>query len=188
MEMKVNLVLLGVLAIAWGAGALTEPATLLAPSEGSAGDLAGLEDAFATDREDPAVAVELADRYIALGRPSLAVAALSSTGPALREDPAVLHRLAMAYEATGRMDDALATARLGLARCARALGTSSASSVTPVPDRACSERTYAALDVHASALGLMERWGVTDVSHDPRARRAYALSLRSARILSASAE
>ena len=86
------------------------------------------------------------------------------------------------------MDDALATARLARARCARALGTSDSSSVTPVPERSCGERTYAALDMHANALGHMARWGVTDVQHDDRARRAYVLAVRSARILSASAE
>jgi hypothetical protein len=34
----------------------------------------------------------------------------------------------------------------------------------------------------------MVRWGVTDVQHDERSLRAYALAVRSARIVSASAE
>lgn len=188
METKVNLVLLGALAIAWGAATLAEPAAALDPSDRATDGLAALEDAFAVDREDREVAGQLADRYLAIGQPQLAVAALSSTSSAVREDPAILHRLAMAYEETGRMDDAVATADLALARCARALGTSESSRVTPIPESACSERTYAALDVHLSALSYMASWGVTDVQNDDRARRAYVLATRSARILSASAE
>jgi hypothetical protein len=99
-----------------------------------------------------------------------------------------LHRLAQAYEETGRMHDALATAELARARCARALGTADASQVTPIPEHGCSEGTYAALDMHANALAHMARWGVTDVQNDPRSRTAYVLAVRNARILSASAE
>ena len=71
---------------------------------------------------------------------------------------------------------------------ARALGTAGSSTVTPVPAHACSERTYAALDMHAAALAYMHRWGVEEVQSDPRARQAYVLAVRSARLLSASAE
>lgn len=187
METRVNLVLFGALIVAWGASTFTAPAALIHPTSDTRG-LAALEDAFAVDRDDSEVARDLADRYLALREPQLAIAALSSTSAELREDPAILHRLAMAYEETGRMRDATATARLALARCARALGTSGSSSVTPVPRHACSERTYAALDMHANALDHMARWGVIDVHTDARARRAYALAVRSARILSATAE
>ncbi|HJL16870.1 MAG TPA: hypothetical protein RMH99_14495 [Sandaracinaceae bacterium LLY-WYZ-13_1] len=187
METKVNLVLLGALAVIWGAATLAEPAAALDPTDRSTDELAALEDAYAADRGDAELARELADHYLALQRPQLAVVALSASTPEVREDPAILHRLAQAYEETSRIDDALGTARLALARCARALGTDGASSLTPVPAHGCSERTYAALDMHAKALGHMSRWGVTDVHHDPRARRAYVMAVRSARILSASA-
>lgn len=188
METKVNLVLLALLGVAWGAISLAEPAAALDPSDASTDELASLEDAFAADREDPELARRLADHYLALRSPQLAVAALSAASPEVREDPAILHRLAEAYEETGRMEDALATAELALARCGRALGTSDSSEVTPPPAHGCSERTYAALDMHATALAHLAHWGVTDVQSDPRARTAYALAVRSARILSASAE
>jgi len=188
MQTKVNLVLLGTLILVWGVTALTEPAAALDPSARDTDELAALEDAFATHRSDPETALELADAYLALEQPRLAVNALSSTASSVREDPAVLHRLAMAYEQTGRMQDAVATARLARARCARSIGTSDSSYVTPVPARACGERTYAALDMHLSALTRMAQWGVTDVQHDDRARRAYVLAVRSARIYSASAD
>jgi tetratricopeptide (TPR) repeat protein len=187
METKVNLVLLGALAFTWGAVTLAEPAAALDPADRSTDELAALEDAYAADRADPALAAALADHYLALRQPQLAVAALGASAPALREDPTILHRLAQAYEETGRIDDALATARLARARCARALGTDGASALTPVPAHGCSERTYAALDMHAQALSHMVRWGVTDVQRDPRARRAYVMAVRSARIVRASA-
>jgi predicted Zn-dependent protease len=187
-EFRVNLVLMGVLAFCWGAVTLADPAAALDPADPSVAELGELEDAYAADRGSPELAGRLADQYIALRSPQLAVAALSAAAPEVRQDPAILHRLAQAYEETGRMDDAVATARLALARCARALGTAGASDLTPAPRHACSERTYAALDMHANALAHLQRWGVTDVHRDPRARTAYALAIRSARIVSASAD
>jgi len=186
MRAKVNLVLLAVLVACWGATSLAEPAASLDPAAPATARLASLEDAFAADHSDAGAARQLADEYLARSRPRLAVSVLSAAPAALREDPAILHRLARGYEETGRIDDALATARLARARCARALGTADASTVTPVPSTGCSERTYAALDMHVGALTHMQRWGVTDVQHDDRARQAYIRAVRSARIVSAS--
>lgn len=183
-----NAVLLGVLLVSWGAFSLTEPAAALDPRDPSTDALASLEDRVATDPGDLAAARDLADAYLSAQQPALAVSVLGNATPEVREDPAVLHRLARAYEETGRMDDAVATAELALARCGRALGTAGASSVTPVPERACSERTYASLDMHVAALSYLQRWGVTDVQHDARAPHAYSLAVRSARIVSASAQ
>jgi hypothetical protein len=102
------------------------------------------------------------------------------------EDPLTAHRLAQAYEQSGRLNDALATANVALARCSRTLGTDEVqASVTPVPRFDCSERTYAALEMHQSALDRMSHWGVTDPTHDlNRAARAYQLATRSARVAS----
>lgn len=188
LELRVNLVLLGVLAFSWGAVGLAEPAAALDPRDPSVAELAALEDAYAANRASPELAGRLADRYLSLSSPQLAVAALSAAAPAVREDPAILHRLAKSYEETGRVADALATARLALVRCARAIGTSEASEVTPPPAHRCSERTYAALDVHVSALTHLHHWGVSDPRRDSRARTAYALAIRTARIVSASAD
>ncbi|MBZ0121283.1 MAG: hypothetical protein K8H88_30080 [Sandaracinaceae bacterium] len=188
METKINLVLLLTLGATWGAMTLAEPAAALDPRSLDTEELARLEDTFASDRANPEVARELADQYLRLSQPALAVSALSSTPPEVREDPAVLHRLAQAYEETGRMEDAVETAHLALARCGRSLGTADASSLTPAPRFECSERTYAALAMHATALSYMARWGVTDVQHDTRALTAYSLAVRSARFVTASAE
>ncbi len=188
METKVNLVLLAVLVAIWGAGTVVEPAAALDPNQHPTDELAELEDGFAEDRDNPELARRLADHYLQISRPQLAIATLTASSPDVREDPAILHRMAQAYEETGRMEDAVQTAHLALTRCARAIGTTDVTNLTPAPEHGCTERTYAALEMHAEALATMARWGVTDVQHDPRARTAYAISMRSARILSASAE
>ena len=185
METKINLVLLMIVVGAWAAMTAVDPARALEPSDVDVGELAVLEDAFATQRGDADVARELAERYLEISQPALAISALGSAPAEVREDPAVLHRLAQAYEATGRMQDAFDTASLALARCERALGTRRASSVTPVPTHGCSERTYAALDYHMRAVGHLVRMGVVDPQNDPRTVTAYNLAIRSARVLSA---
>jgi hypothetical protein len=62
------------------------------------------------------------------------------------------------------------------------------SSSTPIPEHGCSERTYAALDVHQAALSRMHAWGVTDPRTDARTERAYGMAVRAARLVRASSE
>lgn len=188
MEAKVNVGILCALGVAWATLTLAEPSAALDPAAASTRELADMEDRFALDRDDPALAEQLADAYLALDRADLAVATLSAASPAVHDDPAVAHRLARAFEQSGRLADAVATADTALARCARSIGTSTSSSVTPIPERGCNERTYVSLEMHRQALGRMQAWGITDPRTDPRARLAYTLSVRAARILSASAE
>jgi hypothetical protein len=181
-EMRINVAVLAVLAVAWGTLTAGEPVAAVTPGSAEAAALAALEDRLATHPTDRAAARRLADAYLERGRPGLAVAALRAGDPSLLEDPSVAHRLAQAYEGSGRLLDAAATADLALARCARALGSSDASPVTPVPRFQCSERTYAALAVHRTALDHLLRWGVAEPSRDPRTRLAYSLAMRSARV------
>ena len=188
MEAKVSATLLGLVIAAWASFGYIDPTALQdAEDRGADAELVELEDRFATDRSNGALAQRLADHYLSMGEPGLAVATLSAADPSVRRRPAVLSRLARAYEDTGRLYDALSTAQLARARCARALGSSEASTETPVPAFRCSEGTLAALDMHANALGHMVRWGVTDPRLDARAARAYMMATRSARLVSASA-
>jgi hypothetical protein len=151
---------------------LSEPAQLA--------QLGALEDAFGADPGDKRALVALIDAYLEEGYSQLAVAALRNAEPALLEEPVVAHQLARAYESSGRLLDALATADLALARCGRAIGAQPLD--TAVPHFACSERTFALLDTHKSALERMVRWGIVDPRVDPRAQHAYDLALRRARI------
>lgn len=186
MEIKLNLGILFALGVIWGSMTIVEAEAELDPADRSTRALMALEDDYATDRGDPALAEDLARAYLEEDRPELAVAALSAAEPAVLDDPAVGHHLSRAYERTGRLNDALSTARTALARCARSLGSSESNAVTALPERRCSERTYSSLDMHRNALARMSEWGVTDPRTDPRAERAYGLSVRAARIMSAS--
>lgn len=185
MEMRVNLVLLAGLAMAWAWASPSEPVPALDPDAGATAELADLEDAFARDRDNRALAQRLSEEYLEIDRPGLAIAALRSAPPELLEDPALAHRLAQAYEGSGRILDAMATADLALARCARSLGTAESATTTPVPRYECSARQYAALEVHHAALRHMARWGVADPRTDARVALAYDLAFRRARVASA---
>jgi hypothetical protein len=178
MEIRLNLVLLGVLGLTWLAMTPADPVAALDPDAAETRELALLEDQFAASPNDVLLARHLSSRYLELDRPGLAIAALRSADPTLLEDPTVAHRLAQAYERTGRMLDAVATAELAVARCGRYLGTTDAAPVTPVPEYVCDERDYALLDLHRNALSHMVRWGVSDPGRDPRRNVAYQIAER----------
>lgn len=186
MELKLNLGFLCAFLVVWASLTFTEQSAALDPALESTRSLSALEDRWAHSHDDASLARELVDAYLELDRPELAIALLTSADADVLTSPEVGQRLARSYERAGRVEDALATAELALARCGRAIGTGGASSVTPVPAYGCSERTYAALDVHRSALRRMQAWGVTDPRTDARSEQAYRLSVRSARVLTAS--
>jgi hypothetical protein len=178
-EIRVNVVLMVLVGLTWLGLRAHAPAPVESGQQWVS-QLAALEDAFGADPSDKRAVVALIDAYLEEGYPLLAVAALRSAEPVLLEEPVVSHQLARAYEASGRLLDALATADLALARCSRAIGARHLD--TAVPHYACSERTFAMLDTHKSALERMVRWGIVDPRVDPRAQRAYDLALRRARI------
>jgi len=183
-EVRINAVLGGLLVLAWAALTVTEPVCTLDPSGRATHQLAGLENDLARDPGNVEVAQSLAEAYLLVGRPRLVIAALRSPELDLRQAPMLAHRLAQAYEDVGRFEDALATAELALARCARSLGSSRAGVVTSVPAFGCTARDHVVLETHRSALDHMVRLGVEDPS-DPRARLAYERALRRASIASA---
>lgn len=178
MEIRVNLVLIALLGLAWLGMRAHTPTRITA--EVASAHLAQLEDGFARDRADHKALVALTDAYLDAGYPTLAVVTLRAAEPALLEEPAVAHQLARAYEQGGRLLDALATADLALNRCSRVLGAAPLD--TALPHFGCNERTLAKLDTHKSALERMVRWGIVDPRVDPRAQRAYELAMRRARV------
>lgn len=181
MEVKVNLVLLGLLGLVWASLSSADPVAALDPSSDATLRLSELEDSFASDPSNIAHARELSRLYVELGQPGLAITTIRSADPRLLEDPILTDHLATAYELSGRVSDAVATSDLALARCARALGTRDLAA-TPVPRYGCAESTYAQIEVHLHALSYMARWGVAEPSIDHRAVVAYELAQRSARV------
>ena len=184
MELRVNVVLLGVLVVAWASLSASEPAAALDPEDPATRELAALEDAFAHDPNDAALGRALAEAYLDIDQPGLAIAAIRASSADLMDDPMLAHRLSQAYERSGHLLDALATAELAAARCGRSLGTADSSSVTPEPATRCGAREYAIIEMHRSALDHMVRWGVLSES-DPRVQTAYDLATRRASIASA---
>ena len=173
-----NLLLLAALGCVWLGLRASTPERMMTVAH--APHMAALEDAFAQNPDSVEYAEELADLYLARGYGELAVVALRRADHSVLEQPRIALRLARAYENTGRLLDALATSDLALDRCGRVLGTRSAQ--TPTPAYGCTQATYASIDMHKGALERMVRWGIVDPRTDPRARRAYQLALRRARI------
>jgi hypothetical protein len=182
MEVRLNVLVVVLLGVTWVHLTASEPVASFEPRSVASRELAQLEDAFAHDPNDVMLARSLAETYLELRRPGLAIAALRSGDPALLEHPLVAHRLAQAYEASGRVLDALSTADLALQRCARSLGTGDSPSNTPLPRHVCDQHQHAVLSTHHRALTLMVEWGVAVPGRDPRTEVAYDLAFRRARV------
>jgi hypothetical protein len=178
LEIRLNAALIAMAGLLWLGLYAHAPTPTSNPHEMV--QLGQLEDAFNRNPDSLSALVALSGAYLESAHPQLAVALVRSASPKLLEEPAVTHQLASAYERSGRLLDALATADLALARCARVLGA--AVSLKELPRYTCSERTFATLDTHKSALERMVHWGIVDPRVDPRAQRAYDLALRRARI------
>ena len=176
MEARCNaLIFIGILATiaSLRAGA---PSPSLDPAAPGTSALADLEDAFASQPANATLARQLAEAYLDLEQPGLAVAVLRSGDASLMDDPIVAHRMAQAYEATGRVLDAYATAQYARNHCARLLETGGESPST------CNAHELAVLDVHSRVLQTMVAWGVSDPLRDPRTALAYQSQMRLATV------
>jgi hypothetical protein len=180
MEIRLSVVLLGVLLLLGSALSASEPSALYVADDPEVQALGQLEDAIALDRTNLVLARELTSAYLRLGRPGLAIATVRAAPPELGRDAVLTHRLAQAYEASGHVEDALATAQLAQARCLCALRGSEMCTELP----RCTESTLAALETHQEALSMLAQWGVADPRHDTRTGLAYKLARRTARIAS----
>ena len=158
-----------------------EPASDLDPQNPGTSALTSLEDQFAMDPSNRALARRLAETYLDLERPGLAVAVLRAGDPSIMGDPIVAHRMAQAYEATGRVLDAYATARYAHQRCANTLNEV-VDSTHDGSESACTPSQLAVLDVHSRVLQTLVAWGVSDPLRDPRTPRAYEAQLRMATV------
>lgn len=179
MEIRINVVLIALLAAVWLGLRAHSPAAVVA--EAQAPSLATLEDTFAHDRMNQIALSSLTEAYLEASQAELAIVVLRAAEPALLEEPGIAHQLARAYEQTGRLHDALATADLALTRCARVLGARPLD--TAVPHFGCSENIYSKLDIHRLALERMVQWGIVDPRVDPRATRAYDEANRKRRMV-----
>lgn len=182
MGLKVNAAIILLAMGIWGSLVAFEPRPAMA-NDPQRARLAALEDAFARDPHDLASARSLANGYLQIDEPSLALATIRAADPALLRDPLLLHQLSQAYEGVGRMEDALATAGQAIAGCENAMRY--AEALDGAVDFGCSARVHAMLAMHYDAVERLERWGVTNPRSEPaRTRLAYDLATRPARLAS----
>lgn len=182
LEIKTNLALGAMLALAWLALTAGRPTPAFEADRPGTTYLAHLEDAHAQNPADAHLAQRLAESYLGLNRPGLAATVLEASDPTVLEHPMVLMRLAQAYERIGRVPDALATGQLAYRRCGRSLGALDAPAGTPVPRFTCDAREHAAIGIHLDALRHLDSWGVVDPAADPRTASAYQLAERRAHV------
>lgn len=155
-----------------------EPERIWAADGAELQRISDLETRFEGDRGDPDLAAELADEYLHLQDPELAVAALRSLESEAQRDPVVQHRLALAYADMGQISDAVASARLASSRCMREIEAAYAPGLGR-----CDETALTRIEMNREALERMHRWGIVDPYQDPeRTQLAYSLSYRVARL------
>ena len=82
------------------------------------GRVADLETKAATTPNDPAALRELAQGYLDVRQPGMAIGAIERAAPAVRGEPTVEHLYARALLEQGRSADALAAEKRVLAACA----------------------------------------------------------------------
>lgn len=181
MEYGVNVLIAGMLLATWAALTAVHPQPISEPKTLSSTHLVFLEDALAHDRGDLELAQEVAEAYLEMEMPGLAIGVLRDSALELSDSPMAVHRLAQAYEATGRTEDALATAERALSRCGSGLGMSRAANVGAPPAQGCELRDFVVFEMHRNALDRMVQWGVSSPG-DARAQMAYEMALRRASI------
>lgn len=165
MELRLNVLFLGVVTAATAALTASEPYAALDPTAKASRMLSSLEDAFARDPADETALLALTDAYFEQSRPELVIAAVRRATEGTGETAEAEHRLARAYESLGRFGDARTAADRAFERC------------RSVPDSACSTRRLAIFEIHRGALGRIVAMGVDD-PRDARIRTAYDQAMR----------
>jgi len=162
MELRLNVLFLGVVTAATAALTASEPYAAIDPTAKAGRMLGSLEDAFAHAPDDETALLALTDAYFEQSRPELVIAAVHrARGESAEAD----HRLARAYESLGRFTDARTAADRAYERCRHA------------PDSACSTRRLAIFEIHRGALGRIIAMGIDD-PRDERIREAYDKAMR----------
>jgi len=181
-ELRFNLLFLGLVALAAMAMTASEPVAALDPHALGTRHLRALEDRFAREPGDHDLALRLAEAYLERDRPELAITALRAADARVLDAPDVVHRLSQAYEAMGRLDEAESAAERAYALCERAVDWADGELTVPPPLHPCTAQVLAVLDVHRVAVHHLLGFGVHDPRHDGRTRLAYDLAMRRARV------
>lgn len=177
MEVRAQLVIVGVVALGWAAGNLVT----VRPVMGNAAEterlsLAALEERVARSPEDVVGARVLLRRYLDLGMTRLARDTFRRAPARIQRDGIVTLYAARAEEALGNVVVANALVNGALGRCG----------VIPMElgeGAGCDVRTQAELSIEGAALDRMIQWNITPLSDPQRASLAHELSTRPVRIM-----
>jgi hypothetical protein len=118
------------------------------------GRVGALETRAASNPADAAALRELAQAYLDMQQPGLAVGAIERAAPATRDEPTVVHLYARALLDQGRSVDALAAEKRVLAACA---------------DGSCSTWLVASATRRADIVQELVQLGVEDANAHPEA-------------------
>ncbi|MDF2694425.1 MAG: hypothetical protein K0S65_2808 [Labilithrix sp.] len=123
------------------------------------GRVGSLETKVAASPNDPAALRDLAQAYLDIRQPGMAVGAIERANVSVREEPTVEHLYARALLDQGRSADALAAEKRVLARCA--------DPSLDVP--ACSTYLIASATRRAEIIEQLVQLGIEDANAQPEA-------------------
>lgn len=167
MELRLNLVFLGLVVATAGFLTASEPMAALDPAAKATRRLGRLEDAFASAPGDETTLLALLGAYADVRRPELVVATVARATAPARDTAEVAHRLARAEESLGRFARAKVAADRAIEACVHADRGA----------RGCPDARLAVYRIHRSALVRIVAMGIED-PRDARIRTAYELALR----------
>lgn len=177
MEVRAQLVIVGVVALGWAAGNLVTVRPVLGnAAETERLSLAGLEERVARSPDDVVSARVLLRRYLDHGMTRLARDTFRRAPQRVQRDGAVTLYAARAEEALGNVAVANALVNAALGRCG----------VIPMElgeGAGCDVRTQAELSIEGAALDRMIQWNITPLTDPQRASLAHELSTRPVRIM-----
>lgn len=120
------------------------------------GPVATLENKVAANPQDPKATRELAQAYLDIRQPGMAIGTIERAIPSVRQEPTVEHLYARALLEQGRSQDALAAERRVLAQCA-------------VSEMTCSTWLIASATRRAEIIEQLVQLGVEDANAQPEA-------------------
>ncbi|MBL8602349.1 MAG: hypothetical protein JNK72_10545 [Myxococcales bacterium] len=176
MELRTQLMVLGLVAVAWAGGRWVRVRPVLdAAREAERMSLGALEAKLAQHPTDVVVTRVLLRRYLDHGMPRLVVDTAHRAPGRVQQDGAVSLCQARAEEALGNVETAYGLTNAALGRCAT------------VPEEladgaGCDVRTQTELAFENAALERMREWHISPVTDPRRASLAHELASRPVRI------
>ncbi|MEI8254724.1 MAG: hypothetical protein WCJ30_03540 [Deltaproteobacteria bacterium] len=172
MQVRTQLAVVAVIAAGWGAGNYAVVRPVVDHSEAaSRASLAQLEAMVARDRDNVVAARALAERYLALHMPQLAVDTMARMTAGVQSDGRVVLNVARGYEQLGDVQTASARLNGALNRCQTVPEDLAAGA-------GCDVRTQTEIAIESTAVDRMISWHVSPVSDPDRAALAHDLAIR----------